>query len=249
LLSTVGEISTLLALALRAIAAMPLQVIPQVARVTARQVYFTGVHAILLIGLIGFLLGAIVVIQAIHQFPALGVEAFVGVLLVIAILRELGPLVVAVVVISRSGSAIAAELATMKIHGEVDDLEGMGIDPIQYLFVPRLLGMMVSLFGLMVYFNALAVFGGYVALGFWRTAPWLPSFVGAVTAAIEPADLALVPIKAAVYGCLIALFSTYRGLTVASAPTEVPRAATRAVVASLVGVFLADSMMAAVVYL
>ena len=244
----VGEMATLLVLGLKAFLALPMHSLRFLLRVTVRQVYFTGVQAGALTGLIGFLLGGVVVIQAVSRLPALGVPAFVGDLLAVAILRELGPLVATVIVIGRSGTAIAAELATMRFRGEVEDLESLGIDPIQYLFLPRMLGVVVALFTLMVYFDGMAILGGWVALGLRGDAPMLRAFLGLVIDATDGQDLALLPVKAAVFGVLIVVFACYRGLSVGSSPTEIPRAATGAVVASLLGVFIADTFLAAMVY-
>jgi phospholipid/cholesterol/gamma-HCH transport system permease protein len=244
-----GEMIALLVLGARGLLELPLRSVGVVAGVAVRQTYFTGVQALPLTGLIGFLLGGVVVIQAVARFPALGLEALVGDLLVIAILRELGPLVTTVVVIGRSGTAIATELATMTVRREVEDLETLGIDPIQYLFVPRLIGVVAALFGLIVYFDLTAIAGGYAALALWGSPPWLPAFLSSLTGAMDLSDAALLPVKALLFGALIAAFASHRGLGAGASPTEVPRAAARAVVGALLAAFLADATLAAVVYL
>lgn len=242
-----GEMATLLLLTLRAIPALVGPPSGVVARVAVRQVFFTGNQALPLTGLIAFLIGGVVVIQAVTRLSGLGVEGFAGDLLVIAVLRELGPIIAAVIVIGRSGTAMAAELASMRLRGEVDDLDTMGIDPVQYLFLPRLFGAVVSLFGLMIFFDLLAVIGGYAALGAQTTTP-LRSYLASILHSIQARDLALVPAKAILFGGMIALFSCYRGLSVGASPTEIPRAATQGVVMSLVGIFVADSILAMLVY-
>jgi phospholipid/cholesterol/gamma-HCH transport system permease protein len=246
-LVTAGEMASLLFLSLRSIAGLLGPASRVVARVTVRQIFFTGNQALPLTGLIAFLIGGVVVIQAITRLSGLGVEGFAGDLLVIAVLRELGPLIAAVIVIGRSGTAMAAELATMRLRGEVDDIDTMGIDPVQYLFLPRLAGAVVSLFGLMVFFDLLAVLGGYAALGFQTTTP-LRSYLASILDAIQARDLALIPAKAILFGGMIALSCCYRGLSVGASPTEIPRAATRGVVMSLVAIFVADSILATLVY-
>ncbi|MBI3450745.1 MAG: ABC transporter permease [Acidobacteria bacterium] len=246
-LTTAGEMATLLFLSLRSIPALIGPSSRVVAGVAFRQVYFTGNQALPLTGLIAFLLGAVVVIQAVTRLSGLGAEGFAGDILVIAVLRELGPLVAAVIVIGRSGTAMAAELATMRLRGEIDDLDTLGIDPVQYLVLPRLAGAVVSLFGLMVFFDLLAVVGGYVALGSQTMTP-LRSYLDSILQAIQPRDLALIPAKAILFGGMIAAFCCYRGLSVEASPTEIPQAATRGVVMSLVGIFVADSILATLVY-
>ena len=242
-----GEMASLVLLTLRSIPSLIGPPVRVVGRVTVRQIFFTGNQALPLTGLIAFLIGGVVVIQAVTRLSDLGAAGFAGDLLVIAVLRELGPIIAAVIVIGRSGTAMAAELASMRLRGEVDGLDTMGIDPLQYLFLPRLVGAIVSLFGLMVFFDLLAVLGGYAALGSTTTTP-LASYLSSVLAAIQARDLALVPAKALLFGGMIAVFSCYRGLSVEASPTGIPRAATRGVVMSLVGIFVADSILATLVY-
>jgi phospholipid/cholesterol/gamma-HCH transport system permease protein len=246
-LITTAGMTNLGLLALRSSASLlgpPLQV---VARVTVRQVYFTGIQALPLTGFIAFLIGAVVMIQAVTQLSLLDVSGFAGDLIVIAVLRELGPLIAAVIVIGRSGTAMAAELANMRQRGEVDELDAMGIDPIQYLFLPRLAGAMISLFALMIYFDLLAVAGGYVALAA-QTKTLLLTYLQSVADAVTTRDILLIPAKAILFGLLFAVVSCYRGFTVGRLPTEIPRAATGAVVTSLVGIFVVDAALALAVY-
>ena len=242
-----GEMTALVFLAVRSLHELFGPRARIILQVTIRQIYFTGLQALTLTGLIAFLIGGIVVIQAVTRLSLLGAANFVGDLLVIAVLRELGPLITAVIVIGRSGTAMAAELATMRQRGEVDDLEAMGIDPVQYLFIPRVIGAVVSLFCLMVYFDLLAVLGGYASLG-WQTGSPLSVYFGAVNEAVTAKDLALIPVKAVLFGALFAIVSCYRGLSVGLSPTEIPRASTGAVVTSLIGIFVLDSILATVVY-
>ena len=242
-----GEIGTLGYLALRSLPDLVGPPFRVVGRVVARQVFFTGNQALILTGLIAFLLGEIVVIQSITRLPVLGAAGFVGDLLVIAVMRELGPLITAVIVIGRSGTAMATELATMRLRGEVDDLDTMGIDPVLYLFLPRLAGAVISIFALIVYFDLIAVVGGYAALTLHTMTP-MGTYLRTVFDALAPRDIALVPAKALAFGSLFALVSCHMGLSVGASPTEIPRAATRAVVASLLGIFLVDSVIAFAVY-
>ena len=246
-LIALGDVAALAWLGLRSLPDLAGPAFRVVSQVTVRQIFFTGNQALPLTGLIAFLIGAIVVIQAITRLPGLGVEAFAGDLLVVAVMRELGPVIAAVIVIGRSGTAIAAEMATMRLRGEVADLETMGIDPVPYLFLPRLVGTIVALFSLMIYFDLLAVAGGYAALGMQTTAPF-STFLGNVAHSLKGPDLALLPIKAILFGGMIAVFACHRGLSVEASPTEIPQAATRAVVLSLVGIFVADYVLAALVY-
>jgi phospholipid/cholesterol/gamma-HCH transport system permease protein len=243
----VGDMAILLFLAVRSVPELIGARFKVVAQVTIRQIYFTGNQALSLSGLIAFLIGAIVVLQATTRLSLIGAAGFVGDLMVIAVLRELGPLITAVIVISRSGTAMATELASMRLRGEVDELESMGIDPIQYLFIPRLIGAVVALFALIIYFDLMAVLGGCVALGLQTQTP-LRVYLGSVLDAIMAKDLALIPAKAVLFGSLFAILSCHSGLRASISPTEIPKASTAAAVTSLIGIFVMDSALVAVIY-
>jgi phospholipid/cholesterol/gamma-HCH transport system permease protein len=247
LLLALSEMAGMVFLALRSIPGLSRPRLRVVLGVAIRQIWFTGIQALPLTGLIAVLIGAVAIIQAITQLSLLDIGGFAGDLIVIVVLRELGPLITAIVVIGRSGTAMAAELATMRQRGEVDEIEAMGIDPIQYLFLPRLVAAVVSLFALMVYFDMLAVAGGYAALTA-STQTLFVSYLQSVADALSARDIILIPVKAVLFGVLLALVSCHRGFIVGRSPTEIPRAATRSVVASLVGIFVADAALAMVVY-
>jgi ABC-type transporter Mla maintaining outer membrane lipid asymmetry permease subunit MlaE len=116
------------------------------ARVTMQQVYFTGLEALPFLALLSLLLGSTVIVQALPQLQDVGATGLVGKILVIVIVRELGPIVTAMVVITRSGTAMAAEMATNRITGQVEALEAMGIDIFHYLIAPRILGTTLAVF-------------------------------------------------------------------------------------------------------
>lgn len=246
-LTSASDMATLAVLGARSAGGLAGPSLRVVSTVTVRQIWFTGIQALPLTGFIAFLIGAVVMIQAITRISVLDVKAFAGDLIVIVVLRELGPLITAVIVIGRSGTAMAAELATMRQRGEVDELETMAIDPVQYLFLPRLAGAVASLFALMIYFDLMAVLGGFAALAV-RTQSLLAAYLDLVAEALTARDIVLIPVKAVMFGLLFALVSCYRGLVAGRSPTEVPRAATRAVVTSLLGIFVADAALALVIY-
>lgn len=116
------------------------------ARVAITQIRFTAVHALGLVVLLSGILSFLVISQAVYQLGRYGATDLIGTLMVVAIVRELEPLITGLAVAGRSGTAIAAELATNQVLGEVRALEGMGIDPRQYLVLPRVAGSVVSVF-------------------------------------------------------------------------------------------------------
>jgi phospholipid/cholesterol/gamma-HCH transport system permease protein len=152
-----------------------------------------------------------------------------------------------VLVIGRSGTAIAAELATMRLGEEVEALEVHGVDPAQYLLAPRLFGVICSLFALMVFLDAAALLAGYAVSAAKLGTPW-SVFWGQVRDAIAMRDFMLTGLKAIVFGTLIAVQSCYFGLSVKASQTEIPQVVTKAVVAALVSVFIADGLFVALIY-
>lgn len=218
-----------------------------VAPVLKNQLRFTGEQGVWLVAGAGGILGAVTLLQAYAQLAALGPGQYTGTLLSAVILRELGPVLAAVLVIGRSGTAIAAELATLRLGEEVDALEAHGVDPAQYLLAPRLAGVIASLFALMVFLDAAALLAGYAVASAKLDTPWTV-FWGQVRGALELRDFAMTALKAAVFGALIAIQSCYFGLSVKASQTEIPQVVTKAVVASLISVFIADGLCVALIY-
>ena len=218
-----------------------------VASVLKAQIRFTGTQALGLVCGSALLLGAVTLLQAYAQVPGIGPERFTGLLLVAIVVRELGPLLAAVLVIGRSATAIAAELASMRLNGEVEALEVHGVDPVQYILVPRMLGLIVALFGLTVFLDLSALTGGFLVANLKAGMP-LSSFLGQVQEVMVNRDLLVTLIKVWGFGTAIALQACYFGLRVQSSHTEIPQAVTKAVVASLVAVFVVDGFLAAWVY-
>src|ERR1700748_1967559 len=122
-----------------------------------RQMVAIGVRATPMVALTAFSIGVTLAMQAAHSLQELGAKVYVPDLVMVSLLREMGPVLIAVIVIGRSGSAVAAELGTMKVSEEIEALEVMAINPINYLIVPRFLAMMVML-------PALTIFGNYIGI-------------------------------------------------------------------------------------
>ena len=141
-------------------------------RVTTQQVYFTDLEALPFLGLLALLLGFTVIAQSLPQLQGVGAHALIGKILVISIVRELGPLITAMVAITRSGTAMAAQMATNRITGEVEALESMGVDIFHYLVVPRVLGSIISLFCMVVFFDVIALVGGFLVASTRLTMPF-----------------------------------------------------------------------------
>jgi phospholipid/cholesterol/gamma-HCH transport system permease protein len=224
---------------------------PRVTReVLKRQILFTGVEALPFTALIAILTSAVVVVQGHMQLGGVGGQGLLGTLLVTVILRELGPLIVAFIVIGRSGTAIAAELATMRVHHEIDALEASGVDPFEYLVVPRMAGMVAAVIGLTIAFAGVCLAGGWLLLAVLSpAAPPLGDYLVMLATPLHGGDAAVLLAKTVVPGLIVAAIACHEGLASTGSANDVPRAATRAVVRSLSAVFVWDAGVTALVYI
>lgn len=219
-----------------------------ISQVLLRQIVFTGVDAIPMISVISLLLGTIVITQAFTQLPVYGGESYIGNVIVSVIIRELGPLITAIVVIGRSGSAIATELGLMGINHEVEALEAMGISKIRVIVLPRVLGSVIAIICLTVYFDLLAILGGFIISSIQLTTPFY-LYLHRIFLALQVSDIVLTLIKSAMFGFVIAILSSYHGLKVKQYILEVPQATTKAVISSLVVCFFFSSALTMIFYL
>ena len=209
-------------------------------RVAINQIRFTAVHAIGLVLLLSGILSFLVISQAVRELGQIGATGLIGTLMVVAIVRELGPLITALAIVGRSGTAIAAELATNTVMGEVRALEGMGIDPRQYLVLPRFIGAMASLFSLLVLFDVVAITAGFAAAAVNGMTG--NRYAEIVLHSLSARDVWLTVAKALALGLIVGIVPSYFGLSVRRAATDVPVAVSRATVASIVGVFLCSAL-------
>lgn len=209
-------------------------------RVILNQIWFTALQAIPLVVVLSAILSFLVISQAVAELGRLNATEFLGTLMVLAIVQELGPLLTALVVVSRSGTAIAAELATNTVLGEVRALEGMGIDPVHYLVLPRFGAALVSVLGLLVVFDIVAIMAGLVA----ATANGMSAarYFDVVLASLSTRDVTLTLGKGLIFGLIVGIVPSWHGLAVRRGPTEVPIAASRAVVVSILGIFIAAAL-------
>jgi phospholipid/cholesterol/gamma-HCH transport system permease protein len=207
------------------------------ARVLLNQLRFTALEAVGLIVLLSGILSYLTIATTIAQLDKVGASELIGKLMVVAIVRELGPLLTAIAIVGRSGTAITAELATNTVLGEVRALEGMGIDPFHYLVLPRLFGCVVSVTVLMVLFDVVAIVGGYLAAALIAGMSGA-RYLGIVFANLTTQDVVLTVIKGILFGLVIGLIPSYQGLSVRRGPTEIPQAVIRGTVNSLALIFV-----------
>ncbi|WP_156905340.1 ABC transporter permease [Chitinibacter tainanensis] len=205
-----------------------------VRRVLAKQVYFTANEAAWLMFLIGFALGAIVVTQLHGQYGQSRDAALR--LLGSLTFGELAPLLTVLIVMARSASAIAIELASMRVNGEVRELERMGIPIHGYLVLPRVLGMMISAVLLTACMALGSMLGGMLVISGWDASYQ----VLALERIVRFGELALCVAKAASFGLAGGILACHAGLRVQLNATEIPRAASRAVMRGLFALFVLD---------
>jgi phospholipid/cholesterol/gamma-HCH transport system permease protein len=210
------------------------------------QIVFTFVEALPVCSLLALGLGAVVNSIILPLLTNLGQSGLNYTLLVTLITRELGPLLTAVIVIARSATAIATEIATMVTGHEVEAYIASGVDPMEHLAAPRFLGMIISLFLLNIYFSLLGLAGsGVVAQVFSPVAA--STYFGGLLNSLRLADIVAAVVKSVIFGGIIALASLYAGFSVERASTEVPVAGLHAVSRSLAGVIVAD-MVVSLIY-
>ncbi len=218
--------------------------------VFARQILFTGVEALKFVSLVAFITGISVVVQAQLWLGTTGQTDLLGRILVMVIIREVAPLLVNFIVIGRSGNAIATELASMKVNGEIRILEAQGLDTLVYLAVPRVLGMAVSVFCLTIAFIAVSFASGYfcgVLMGVGAAEPRM--FIDSILKDVHLPDVFNLLAKTLIPGILTSVICILEGLSVQRAITEVPQAATRAVVRSIAALFIVSVIVSILSYI
>jgi phospholipid/cholesterol/gamma-HCH transport system permease protein len=217
-----------------------------VRRILTVQLLYTGVEALPLISVIALLIGASIIFQTNLMVPGAD-GALLGKILVAVVLRELAPLITAVVVAGRSGTAMATELGNMKVNAEVFALMSLGIDPARFLVWPRLLAASLSVVVLMIYFAGVAL-GGAFGVGLLMGEATIDGLRLGVAATVTTPDLAMFLVKGAGLGTIVGWVCCHYGLEVKSSPTEVPVMASRAVVISLLGSVVYNTLVTAVFY-
>ena len=243
------NLSTLLYMAFRELITERKKGFSLVFEITLRQVYFTAVQALKVVAVISLALGTVIIVQIGTQLSFLGggIE-FIVPILVLVLFRELGPLLTAIIVIGRSGTAIATELGNIVIAHELEAIEVMGINPVYFIMTPRIIGVTVAVICLTIIFITIGLLGG-----FWVSKLILPitfqAFLRELGVALTAHDLIFAFLKSLIFGLLIALTCTYYGLTVGYSLIEVPQAATRGVVSAMLFCFATNALLTVLFYL
>ncbi|MFQ6110620.1 MAG: MlaE family ABC transporter permease [Nitrospinota bacterium] len=206
-----------------------------------------GVEAVPIVFLITFSTGLIIAMQSAYQLRRFGALVFTANLVGVAMTRELAPLITAIVVAGRSGSAIAAELGTMKVSEEVDALNTMGLNPVRFLVVPRMLALVLVLPCLTVFADFMGIFGGLV-LAVTQLELGSARYLNQTVEALVLADFLTGLVKSFVFALIIGQVGCYQGLRVEGGAGGVGRNTTASVVASIFLIILADLIFTALFY-
>lgn len=212
-----------------------------------RQMVLSGIDSLPIICLAGASVGMVLALQAAYQLKQFGAVLYTGSLVSVSVMRELGPLVAAIIISGRIGARMAAEIGTMRVQEEVDALITMGINPIRFLVIPRFLSLLVMLPCLTIITNVFAVLGGFL--------------IGTIGIGINP-DLYMIKsidalvlkdfytglLKSCFFAMLIALVSCHQGLSVEGGAQGVGKATTQAVVTSIILIIVVDCLSTAVFY-
>jgi phospholipid/cholesterol/gamma-HCH transport system permease protein len=204
-----------------------------VRRVMVRQLFFTGVQGLPFVTATALIIGATFMLQTRVTTPGLPGEV-VGQILVAVLWRELAPLVTAIIVASRSGTAIATELGNMQANLEIQALASMGVDPPRYVVLPRLIGAIIGVLVLTVYFSVLAI-AGALTVAIVTGGPALSAVRHGLAEALGPPDLVLFAVKGTGCGVMVGWLCCHFGMLVRGSPTEVPMMTGRAVIRAVLG--------------
>jgi phospholipid/cholesterol/gamma-HCH transport system permease protein len=207
-----------------------------------REISRAGLQLLPMFLFISAALGLLVIGQSVSWLTRVGAINYLGIIMVIVVVRELGPLSAALIVLARIGTANVVELGTARALGEVEALEAVGIDPVHYLVVPRVVGMAVGIFALTVYLIIGALGSGYL-WAFLQNVPLRPGeYFHQLTGALTGLDFALLALKSCAFGFIIAAVTCYHGLAQPLRLEEVSFATVRAGAQSVIACILLDAL-------
>ena len=207
-----------------------------------RNIWNAGARLLPMVAFIGLALGLLIIGQTVGLLTRVGAQSYIGTVMVTVVFRELGPLLTAILVLARSGTSNAIELGTSRALGEVEALESLGIDPVHYLVMPRVIGLAVAVFCLTTYMILVAMVSGW-AFAFAQDIPLTPgAYFGQIGDALRVQDFVLLALKTGLFGIVIAVVNCYHGLARPLQIEEVSRVTTQAVVESVIGCVLIDAL-------
>lgn len=212
---------------------------------TIKQMEFIGVQSMPIIALTAFFTGAVFTLQSYRAFALFGAEGYVGGTVGISLAKELGPTLTGLLVAGRAGSAMAAEIGSMRVSEQIDALEAMAVDPINYLVKPRILASILVVPLLTAIYDVVGVIGSYVVAAFVLGMDW-PTFAVRLQEWVDWPDIAGGLLKGAVFGAIIAIVACYKGYYTSGGASGVGRATTTSVVIASVSILVSNYFLSAV---
>ena len=207
-----------------------------------QEIYRAGVALVPMFCFVALALGFLVVGQTVSALAQVGATGFLGSTMVVVIVREAGPLLTAMLVLARIGTANVIELGTARALGEVEALEALGIDPLHYLVVPRVIGMVAGIFSLTIYLIIGALASGYLFAFLQDVALTPGDYFKQIAEALSWLDFALLALKTLLFGFSIAIVTCYHGLAQPLRLEDVSRVAVRAVTQGVFACVLVDAV-------
>jgi phospholipid/cholesterol/gamma-HCH transport system permease protein len=205
------------------------------------QIIFTGIDAMPVITVLGMITGFIITFRLIFLFDTLGGTENMTAILIDLVGLEFGPIIAAIILVSRSGSAIAVDIGNMKLHGEIESLKLLGININDLLTTPRMIGSSISQLVLAVYFTIIALAGGILISATLLSVNYF-KYLGELLHRLTPLIIITFTLKNLLFGLLIGAAACYHGLRVQSSRTEIPQQTQRAIMNSLILIFLLDAI-------
>jgi len=211
------------------------------------QMYRIGVGSLPIVFLTAFFTGMVLALQSAHQMQRINAEMYIASLVALSMVRELGPVLTALVVAGRVGAAITAEVGTMKVTEQIDALETLATNPIKYLVVPRFLALMFMLPLLTIYADFVGMLGGYI-IGVFKLHIGSNMYINMTTSPLDLKDLYTGLFKSSIFAIIIAIVSCYEGFRTTGGAEGVGRSTTLSVVTSFVLIIAADCLFTALFY-
>jgi phospholipid/cholesterol/gamma-HCH transport system permease protein len=211
-----------------------------------REVIFIGIDSFPLVSLIAFFIGMIIAFQTAYQLQQFSSEIQLAALVALSLVRELGPVIGALIVAARSGASITAGIGSMKISEQVDALEALGVEPIDYLVVPKFIALLICMPILIIYADFLGILGGYV-IGSTKFSIPAGLYFRMTLDALRFKDLLSGFVKSVCFGSVIAFISCYEGFRPLSS-TDVSHSVTHSVVRSFMLIIITDCILTAFFY-
>jgi phospholipid/cholesterol/gamma-HCH transport system permease protein len=216
-------------------------------RATANQMVFSGVRSITIVSFVALFTGIVLAMQSAYQLVQFGVKSLVATLVSVSMCRELGPVFTALVVAGRVGSAITAEVSSMKVNEQIEALDTMAINPVRFLAVPRFLALIMMMPCLTILADVMGMFGGFL-IGHFSLKINTGLYMNMTVSFLVLKDIYTGLFKSVVFGIIIAIVGCHEGLNASGGAEGVGRSTTVSVVSSFIMIILADCFLTGIFY-